>query len=178
MPDIQKVQPENQSPEVEDIFGFDEAATERPVPQPEQPPVPDTLPEREAMPELAPETMPEQQPESEQSRLQYAPPAPPVQTQPVSKDPQVEHIENILAEHLEGIFVNMSPQEQMAFKVKGEETATKINVLLQETKIKVRSILDLIREWLQLIPGVNRFFVEQEAKIKTDRLLNLREQQK
>ncbi len=80
-----------------------------------------------------------------------------------------------LKKNLDELFLTMTPQEQMTFKKKGEETAEKVNELLKETKIKVGEILDLIKEWLKIIPGVNKFFIEQEAKIKTDRLLNLRE---
>jgi len=29
--------------------------------------------------------------------------------------------------------------------------------------------------WLKLIPGVNKFFLEQEAKIKTDEVLKLKQ---
>jgi hypothetical protein len=42
----------------------------------------------------------------------------------------------------------------------------------------VKKILALIRDWLKLIPGVNRFFLEQEAKIKTDKILLAAEEKK
>jgi hypothetical protein len=32
-------------------------------------------------------------------------------------------------------------------------------------------------QWLKLLPGVNRFFLEQEAKIKTDRIIHLKKTQ-
>ena len=38
---------------------------------------------------------------------------------------------------------------------------------------KAKKIFQLILEWLKLLPGINRFFLEQEAKIKTDRIIHL-----
>lgn len=172
-----KTQPEQKpSPEVEDIFDFN--GESRNAPTPEAPGTPEQRQEVEQHPEMTPERQPERPTEDEQSRRRAAPPptqAQPSQPAPVAKDPLLTEIESVLSEHLEEIFVGMTPQQQMEFQRKGEETAIKVNKLLQETKVKVREILDLIKEWLRLIPGVNKFFIEQEAKIKTDRLLNWRE---
>lgn len=87
-------------------------------------------------------------------------------------------IENILSEGLEDIFLELPPEQQALFMKKGEETASKILILLQQVKVQVNRVLWLIREWLKLIPSVNKFFLEQEAKIKTDRLLALRQERK
>jgi hypothetical protein len=98
-------------------------------------------------------------------------PAPP----PVPKAPLQNEIEDILEEGLEGIYHSLDPATQKEFKEKGEETAFKISILIRQAKIKIRQILKLIIEWLKLIPGINKFFLEQEAKIKTDKILRLRE---
>jgi hypothetical protein len=93
---------------------------------------------------------------------------------PVAEDyllKRAKEIDQILSRGLEEIYLKMPPAEQSAFRIKGEETVTKINVLLSETKIKVNKIIDLIRDWLKMIPGVNRFFLEQEAKIKADDII-------
>ena len=84
-----------------------------------------------------------------------------------------QEIENILAEDLEDIYLNMSPAKQAEFKLAGEEVAGKINDLLARAKVKVKAVIDLIKKWLSLIPGINKFFLEQEAKIKTDKILQL-----
>jgi len=68
----------------------------------------------------------------------------------------------------------MTPQKQKEFQVKGEETVKKINILLSEAKIKVNKIVDLIKRWLKLIPGVNKFFLEQETKLKVDKILKIK----
>ena len=87
------------------------------------------------------------------------------------KDPFTQEIESILEEDLTDLFLQMTPDQQIAFKKKGEETASKIRELLNQTKVNIRKVLALLREWLSLIPGVNTFFLEQETKIKTDKLL-------
>lgn len=85
-----------------------------------------------------------------------------------------EAIDNILAEGLSNIFLKMKENEQKQFKQKGEETAKKINILLSDAKTKANKIIDLIRKWLKLIPGVNKFFIEQETKLKADKIMKIR----
>lgn len=103
-----------------------------------------------------------------------------VKTAPVApvKDKLLEEVENILEEDLKEIYFDLPPETQKKFHDKGEETAGKIRILLTQAKVQVSKILKLIREWLKIIPGVNRFFLEQEAKIKIDRLMFLANQQK
>ncbi|MFH0892747.1 MAG: hypothetical protein V1867_08330 [Candidatus Falkowbacteria bacterium] len=80
-------------------------------------------------------------------------------------------IEVILEKDLGDIFAGMTPEKQKEFKLVGEETAAKINELIGRGKVKVKKIIDLIRKWLSLVPGVNKFFLEQEAKIKADEII-------
>jgi len=89
------------------------------------------------------------------------------------KEREIE-IDRILSNGLEEMYMGMTPEKQQEFKEVGEETTRTINLMLSETKIKVRKIIDLIRDWLSLIPGVNKFFLEQETKIRTDKILNLK----
>ena len=86
----------------------------------------------------------------------------------------IKEIEGVLAEDLEEIFIKMSPEEQQVFKAKGEETAKKIYLLMKKAKIKVKEILNLIKIWLGLVPGVNKFFLEQEAKIKAEKIFRMK----
>ncbi len=93
----------------------------------------------------------------------------------ISKDQErLEKIDDILAFGLNDIFLTLSPEKQQEFKAKGEETRDKINILLNKAKINVGKIIVLIKKWLQIIPQVNRFFLEQEAKIKADRIIKLK----
>ena len=90
-------------------------------------------------------------------------------------NPQTESykkIENILEEDLGEIFFKLTPLEQEEFKKKGEETASLIMDLLAKSKVQIKKIIEAIKDWLKLIPGINRFFLEQEAKIKADKIVN------
>ena len=95
------------------------------------------------------------------------------QTQNWQKQRAAE-IDTILAEGLNEVFIKMNAAQQAEFKKTGEETVVKINKLLMETKVKVNKIVELIRKWLKLIPGVNKFFLEQEVKIKADKIIRLK----
>lgn len=86
---------------------------------------------------------------------------------------QLADIERILEEDLSDLYFRLPEDKKAEFRKQGEETAREINVLLSAAKIKVAKIVSLIRDWLKLIPGINRLFLEQEAKIKADRLLKL-----
>ena len=75
---------------------------------------------------------------------------------------------------MEDIFKEMPPDKRQEFKIAGERTAREINNLLDQAKIKIKKIIGLIRRWLELIPGINKFFLEQEAKIKTDEIMKIK----
>lgn len=84
---------------------------------------------------------------------------------------EIKKVENILQEGLEETYKKMDPVLQAQFKAQGEDTARAINLLINKAKVKIKEIVDLVIKWLKLIPGVNRFFIEQEAKIKADKLM-------
>ena len=98
----------------------------------------------------------------------------PVTEKPAKSEVMVK-IEKILEEDLESFYFSMPPEKQQAFKEKGEETASQIEKMIEAGKVVARKILKLIRAWLKFIPGVNKFFLEQEAKIKTDKLVAMAE---
>lgn len=91
----------------------------------------------------------------------------------IKKDPVLGQVENILEENLKEIYLNLPAAVQKKFHDKGDEVTTKIYKMIVEFKAKAKKFLKLIRRWLKLIPGINRFFLEQEAKIKTDKLMML-----
>lgn len=96
---------------------------------------------------------------------------------PKMRDEVVIKIEKILESGLAEEYSKLSPIAKQEFKIKGEEVAEKIKEILSSTHIKVKKIFSLIVEWLRLLPGVNKFFLEQEAKIKTDHLIELHKKQ-
>lgn len=89
---------------------------------------------------------------------------------------RMQQIEKLLADGLEEFYVNMPVNEQRKFKIKGEEVAAKINSLLDHATVKIKTIMDLIKSWLAMIPGVNKYFLEQEAKIRADRIIKIKKQ--
>jgi len=100
----------------------------------------------------------------------------PKPTEPTTvKSEDLLRIEAVLEEDLEDAYFKMKPKLQEEFKTKGEKTALKIEKILQKTKVKAKDIFKLIFKWLKIIPGVNKFFIKQEAKIKTDRVIKLKQ---
>lgn len=93
---------------------------------------------------------------------------------PQNKSEELQVIEKVMAGGLEEIYIGLDPKIKQMVKVEGEATATKIEALLQSGKDVAKKILQLIRAWLHKIPGVNSFFLEQESKIKTDKILAMK----
>lgn len=89
-----------------------------------------------------------------------------------------EEIDDILEEDLKDLYLSMPSDTQAEFRERGEETRSKIRQLVSAAKVNAKKIFALIRGWLKIIPGVNRFFLEQEAKIKTDKILLVTEEEK
>lgn len=105
------------------------------------------------------------------------PSARPVPTAPVRViDGVTKAVEDILSEDLGTMYATLTPEQQAVFRREGERTAGVIREMLEKVKIKTSTLLDLIRKWLRLIPGVNKFFLEQEAKIKADKVMALHNQ--
>jgi hypothetical protein len=128
-------------------------------------------------PDLNLEKPVEKQEESSETVSEIVPiVAPPAPVKSVISEYEIRErqIENFLARDLEDIYLGLPLDKQAEFRKQGEETAQKINKLLEHTKINLGKIVNLIRKWLALIPGVNKFFLEQEAKIKADEIVKLR----
>jgi exonuclease VII small subunit len=85
-----------------------------------------------------------------------------------------KEIEKILEEGLSEIYLDLPPAKQREFRILGEKTAREINLLLEKAKLKIRKIIELIRRWLLIVPGVNKFFLEQEVKIRADKIIRLK----
>lgn len=87
-----------------------------------------------------------------------------------------KQIESILQQGLSEMFVNMPPAERAAFSKSANETAGKLELLVSQFKATAREVLALIRAWLTKIPKVNKYFLEQSSKIKTDEILEVQRQ--
>ena len=159
-------------PQAEDIFDFEKEEKPRPAEIGKE-----VIPEvgKEKVPEIKPEKKKEI--EEEVAKRKIVPP--PKKAEPkvaaLVKSKTVLEIENILSQDLDEIYGQMTPEIRKEFKQKGEETASRIEQLIKTVKVKVKEVLNLIKNWLKIIPGINKFFIEQEAKIKTDRIMALKE---
>lgn len=143
-------------------------------------PTPDSAPE--TMPEVAREQEPIQVEQDERfldetiGTLKQALKKKPKQTpaMPQVRDQMTVRVEHIMEHGLADAFRSMTPIQQQQFKMKGEETALKIRDALQKTKIRIKDVFGLLIEWLKMLPGVNKFYIEQEAKIKAEKIIALR----
>lgn len=99
-----------------------------------------------------------------------------VQPQPI--DDLTLSVEKIMEEDVGEAYNQLSPIAKQEFKLKGEQVARAIRTMLQTAKITAKKIFELILSWLKMLPGINRFFLEQEAKIKTDRIIILHNERK
>ncbi len=107
-----------------------------------------------------------------------AQPAPAVSAEPLSAEAQqAADIERILESDLSEMYFNLPESKRAEFRAKGESTAREINTLVSTAKATMHKVVSLIRDWLKLIPGINSFFLEQEAKIKADEILKLSNRQ-
>ncbi len=111
--------------------------------------------------------------ETDQRKLRKMPAKRPSLPPPV-KDETVIKIEKILEDGLNDSYQRLSPIAKQEFRIKGEQTAAQIRDLLKGTHVKIKKILRLIFDWLRMLPGINHFFLEQEAKIKTDKIMALK----
>lgn len=90
-----------------------------------------------------------------------------------AKSQQLLEIETILEHDLADFYFKMDEDIRQEFKQRGEQTAAKIEQLLRRSRVHAKSIFKLIVDWLKIIPGVNKLFIDQEAKIKTDKIMRL-----
>ncbi|OGY47635.1 MAG: hypothetical protein A2840_01290 [Candidatus Buchananbacteria bacterium RIFCSPHIGHO2_01_FULL_47_11b] len=100
-------------------------------------------------------------------------PTPPASVAVLQKSQQLLEIETILEQDLADFYFKMDEDARQEFKVTGEQTAAKIEQLLGRSRVRARAIFKLIIAWLKIIPGVNKLFINQEAKIKTDKIMRL-----
>ncbi len=92
------------------------------------------------------------------------------------KDEMLTKVEKILEEDLEGLVAGMNSEDKQKFEKKGLEVSGQITNMIRALKLKMEKAVSLIRSWLQTIPGVNKYFLEQEAKIKADKMMDLEEE--
>ncbi len=143
-------------------------------------PSPEFSPERVA--ETAPEHAAESAPASAETPPADLPPAPPPAAARAAaappKDPLLQSIESAMQEGLEDLYRQLPPERRTVFRTRGEQVAAQIRTLLSSAKVKAKNIFRLLVDWLKMLPGTSRFYLEQEAKIKTDKILLAAEEER
>jgi len=87
------------------------------------------------------------------------------------KTVEIQKIEHILSENLEQFYHDLPLEEQQLFKAAGEDAAGKIDLLVRTAKVTTIKLIEIIKSWLKIIPGMDKWFIEQEAKIKADKVI-------
>jgi len=99
---------------------------------------------------------------------------------PETKSERLKKIEQEMSEGLQDVYFSLSDNDKNLARVFGEKTALEIEAVIEKAlvydpelfaKEAGKQILEKIRKWMSSIPGVNRYFLEQESKIKTDRII-------
>lgn len=83
----------------------------------------------------------------------------------------LKDVEGILSDGLGEVYKALPKDRQLVFRQKGEEIANKITDMIIYGKAKAKEVWKLVMEWLGSLPGINKYFLEQEMKIKTDRVM-------
>lgn len=109
-------------------------------------------------------------------KVEYVPETAPESPEPEAKpekDSMMKKIEAVLEEGVENDFKKMLPQQQAAFMREGEELAERLKAMRSSEKFDAGLANKQITRWLRGIPDVNALFLEQAAKIKTDKLKSI-----
>ena len=88
----------------------------------------------------------------------------------LKKDKTQLEIESILEKDMLDIYNTLPPDAKPMFKKQGEKTALDIAAMIKSGKFNAEQVFEDIDMWLKIIPGTNRHFLEQEAKLRTDQI--------
>ncbi len=107
---------------------------------------------------------------------QEAPPPTPARAALVEipKDPAQEKIDKIFEANIADAFGELQPLQQEAFRVAAETAAASVRALLSAPKLEPAKIRESVAGILRLLPETNPWWVEYEAMLKTQALLELR----
>lgn len=154
------------------------------VPQPAPPapevtptPVLDESPQEQPLP-TEPVPVSEPTPRRRPFSKTVAPSAPVSPAVPTEKSDTRKEIEQLLSTNLTELYQTMSPQEQARFRAKGDEVSSALEQLVRTFTATTKRVLELIRSWLATIPRVNKYFLEQESKLKTDDIMKYQRKKK
>lgn len=112
--------------------------------------------------------------EAERAPAAPAPAAPKrAEAAPDPKDKYRVRVERALEQNLWDLYFALPQGAREKFKVEGETAAAALRGAIESKRVKPNVILYAVHKWLRTIPKVNPYFLEQEAKIKTDKIMDL-----
>ena len=85
----------------------------------------------------------------------------------------IAKVERILEQNLWDLYFALPQGSREKFKAEGENAAATLRAAIEGKKVKPNQVLNAVHKWLKTIPRVNPYFLEQEAKIKTDQVMAL-----
>jgi hypothetical protein len=91
------------------------------------------------------------------------------------KNETLQEIEHIMEDDLEAVYATLPADKRAEFQKVGEETAAEIEGMMYQVKVKSKKVFKLLFSWMKIIPGVNNYFLKQEAKTKTDEIMHLQQ---
>lgn len=92
---------------------------------------------------------------------------------PEQKDKYRVRVERVLEQNLWDLYFALPQGTREKFKAEGESAAVSLRAAIESKRVKPNQVLKPVLRWLKTIPRVNPFFLEQEAKIKTDQVMAL-----
>ena len=90
-----------------------------------------------------------------------------------TKDKYRVRVERALEQNLWDLYFALPQGAREKFKAEGETAAMALRDAIEGKRVRPNQVLRPILRWLKTIPKVNPYFLEQEAKIKTDMVMNL-----
>mgnify|MGYP000019879445 CR=1 FL=1 len=86
---------------------------------------------------------------------------------------RVKEVEKVLEEDLEEVYTELGDKAKAELKSSGEELTQDINTMLERRNLDPNKLHKRIKKWLSQL-NTNKHFLDQEAKKKTDKILELR----
>lgn len=93
------------------------------------------------------------------------------------KDPLFEAVEKVLEKDLKPLYDAMPSSKKELFRVRGERATQKIRDAVAAGKLNKYRTMKVLREWLNTIPQVNKYWIGQEVKNRADDLVDLEEKE-
>ncbi len=92
-----------------------------------------------------------------------------------AKDKVTIEVEKLLEKNLGSTFALLPDNVKPFFKTHGEKIAQTVVGMINNKSFDGGVVMEMVEDWLKLIPKSNSFYLEQEAKLKTDSLVKYAE---